>query len=406
MGKQLNGNNNKKRILDIIRNSGEISRAEIASMTSLSLPSVMKLVDEFIEKGLVIDIGAGVSTGGKPPKMLKFNFNSHYIIGIDIDSDRIDGIIMDMAANVLCSSIHDIGCYTTSKQVTDYIIVLIEKLISEAGVDIGRILGVGIGIEGIVDSRKGILKMFHAFDWKNVDFVTPIKKHFPFEVMVDNNTRAMAMGEKLVGIAKDVDNFICVNVNYDVDSAIVVDGKLYYGACSNAGAMGHMTVEKDGAMCECGRRGCLNTVVSPRRIEAEARERVSKLKVGDSSQILDMAYGHVNYIDMYILMDAAENKDRLALEILKSAADDMAIALMNVICIINPQMVIINGKIASNSRTFFEELKKKVTNENNMLTGNQIKIIKASLGKHLNAIGAASFVLDRFIENGGIMPPG
>lgn len=405
MGTLVNGNNNKKRILNIVRNSEEISRAELANITTLSLPTVMKLVDEFIEKGLIIDIGAGASTGGKPPKMLKFNFISHFIIGIDIDSDRIDGIIMDMAANVICSSIHDIGHYTTSDQVTDYIVVLIEKLINESGISQDRILGVGIGIEGIVDTQKRILKKFHAYDWENVDFVTPIKERFPFTVIVDNNTRAMAIGEKLVGIAKEVENFICVNVNYDVDSAMVIDGNLYYGAHSSAGAMGHMTVAKDGLLCECGRRGCLNTVVSPRYIEAVARERVSHMKLGQSSQILDMAFGHVDYVDMYILMDAAENKDALAIEILKSAAADMAIALMNVVCMINPQMIIINGKIVSNSRVFFEELKRRVTNENNMLTESQIKIIKASLGKHLNAIGAASFVLDRFIENGGILPP-
>ncbi len=392
---------NKRNILEIVRNTAQISRVELAQQTNLSLPTVMKLVDEFIAKDLILDAGSGVSTGGKPPKLLKFNYRSHYIIGVDINSSRIDVVLMDMAANVICDQIRDVGKNYSAKQVIQYVIVLIESLLQSSGISGEMILGIGIGIEGMVDTHKGAVRQMPAFGWKDINVTTPIWERFGLPVVVDNDTRAMAMGEKLVGIACGIENFICVNVSYNVDAALVLNGNLFYGTGFSAGEAGHMTVEKNGALCECGRRGCLNTVATPRAIEREARAAAAGLKGGQVTQILDMVYGHLDWINLYTLIDATENGDQLGVSIMKRAADYIGMAIMNMVCMFNPQMVIVEGKIMRNSQVFMQELRDKLEKEKRFLPNSAFTLELASLGKHLCAIGAASFILNGFIESGG-----
>lgn len=397
-------NINKRNILNIVRNVDQISRVELAQLTNLSLPTVMKLVDEFIDRGIILDLGSGISTGGKPPKLLRFNYQSHYIIGVDINSNRIDVILMDIAAKIVCAKIRDIGKYCSGEQVIQYTKDLIHSVMETSGISKEIILGIGIGIEGIIDNKAGVLQEFPAFGWSDIDVGTPIREAFELPVIVDNDTRAMAMGEKLVGIACETENFICINMNYNVDAALVLDGSLHYGGGFSPGAVGHTTVERNGRLCECGRKGCLNTAAAPRAIEQRAKELISSLKRGQTSQILDMVYGHADWINIYTVMDAAENGDEIAIKLIREMADSMSMAIMNMICLLNPEMIIIEGKIARNSHIFRKELKSSLMREREKIFHNTFRLELSSLGKHLCAIGAASFILSGFIESGGVEP--
>ena len=392
---------NKRNILDIVRNTTQISRVELAQQTNLSLPTVMKLVDEFIAKDLILDAGNGVSTGGKPPKLLQFNYQAHYIIGVDINNSSIDVVLMDMAANVICDQIRDVGEKYSARYVIQHVITLIETVFQLSGVCKEKVLGIGIGIEGMIDNHTAAVRQMPALGWKDINVTRPIYEHFKLPVVVDNDTRAMAMGEKLVGIACGIENFICVNVRYNVDAALVLNGSLYYGTGFSAGEVGHMTVDKNGIPCDCGRRGCLNTVATPRAIEREARAAAAGLKKGQVTQILDMVYGHLDWINLYTLIDATENGDPLGISIMRRAADYVGMAIMNIVCMFNPQMVIVEGKLMRNSQVFMQELQDKLEKEKKYLPNSAFALELASLGKHLCAIGAAAFILNRFIESGG-----
>lgn len=399
--KARKGPSNKGMILELLRSAEMRTRIELSQITGLSLPTVMKWVDEFIAKGIVLDGGVGASTGGKPPRLLRFNYQSHHIVGIDINGSRIDVVLMDLAANVLRNRIRDIGSYNSFEQVVSYVCQMIHAVLEGSGLERNDILGIGVGISGVVDHTTGFLRRFPAFGWENVDLIAPIQRRFGLPVIVENDAHAAAMGEKLVGIAADYKNFVYINIGDEANAALVVGGALCYGQGTGMNTFGHFTVDRNGLKCACGRRGCLNTIVTPGAIERKTREALANLRDGQGSLILDMAYGHMDRVNIYTIIDAAENGDALAVNILKMAARCLAAAIVNITCLVCPEAIILDGKLLRNSHTFLEELRGQVQRESALLSGNPIPIRLSSLGKHLCAIGVASMILNQFIENGG-----
>lgn len=395
------GVSNKGMILELLRSAELRTRMELSQITGLSLPTVMKWVDEFLAKGIVLDGGTGASTGGKPPRLLRFNYQSHYIVGIDINDSRIDVVLMDLAANVLRNRVRDIGSYNSFDQVVSYVCQMIQGVLEGSGLRRGDILGIGVGVSGAVDPGTGLLRRFPAFGWENADLVAPIQRRFGLPVLVENNARAAAMGEKLVGVAADYENFVYIHVGDEVNAALVVGGALCYGHGAGLNTFGHFTVDPNGPVCVCGRRGCLNAVAAPGAIERRARQALAALREGQDSLILDMAYGHMERVNIYTIIDAAENGDALAVRLLKAAARSLATAIVDITCLAGPEAVVLDGKLARNSHVFLEALRAQTQRESAPLCGEPIPLRLASLGKHLCAIGVASMILNRFIESGG-----
>jgi len=389
---------NKRNVLEIIRNNSPISKTEISKKADLTLPTVMKIVDELAEKNLVLNLGKGVSSGGKPPQMLEFNGEAYYIIGIDVNDYRIDAIIMDLNANIITERIRDIQPRDSSSRIIEYIKELISHMISEPTIDNRKILGIGIGILGLVNTEKGKVVYSSAFNWRDADILMSLKRSFPYPVILDNGTRAMAMGEKIVGHARDVQNFVCINFGYGIDSAIVMDGSLYYGNAEVSGSLGHVSVKKDGPLCVCGNIGCLDTIASPNAMVGRAKELVCKMPRGKISQMLNLVYGDVDQIDIYTILEAAENGDETACSILIESAEYLAMAVASLMNIVDPEVIILEGKILRSSKLFLKELMQNIKGRKMKFTG-ELKMEFSDLGKHVGAIGAASFILDNFLKH-------
>ena len=147
---------NKKIVLEMIRTQGPINKAEIARKAELSIPTVMKITEEFERENLVKTIGKGESTGGKRPDLLEFVSNAYYITGIDIGRHYVKIVIIDMAAVIMSKE-----CFPTTeedikqpKQFLEKIAERVEALIIKSGISKGRFMGIGIGMPGILDYAR------------------------------------------------------------------------------------------------------------------------------------------------------------------------------------------------------------------------------------------------------------
>ena len=148
---------NKVNILRILWGNQHIFRAEIARITGLSQPTVMKIVDEFMERGLVTISGKGVSSGGKPPLMLEFKWDAYYLIGVDINEYRIEIVLMDLGFGVVDTRIQDNREVDTSDTILKRLASEITALLADHPDKEGKILGIGVGVPGIVDAGRGIV---------------------------------------------------------------------------------------------------------------------------------------------------------------------------------------------------------------------------------------------------------
>ncbi len=388
---------NRRNVLDMVRLNGPVSKSELSQMTSLSLPTVMKIIEEFKASGVVLESGKGVSTGGKPPSIVEFNYRSGNILGVDINEYRIDVILMDLAANVICERTQDVDRCTSCQRIIDQLKLLVRSIIDEAVVEERSILGIGIGIYGIVDAATGTVVSSPMFNWHDIDLLQPLEEAFHFPVIIDNGTRAMALGEKMVGHAKEAENFLYVNFGYDIDAALLINGGLYYGASSQAGSLGEAPILLDGQF------RTLNELATARGIEEQAIRKVCSLSRGEDSLILDMVFGHSDRINIYTIIEAANNGDKIAAQLLEDGAKYAAMAVKSTITMFDPELIILEGKLPRRGEIFLHSFKQTLQELTADRRGCPVRVFFSDLGKHVGAIGAASFILSRYIEVGGFL---
>lgn len=389
---------NKVNVLRILWENKCIFRAEIARMTGLSQPTVLKIVDEFMERGLVNISGKGISSGGKPPLMLEFRWDAYYIIGVDINEYRIEIILMDLSFDIIDKRIQDNREVDTADTILKRLADEIKELIGEHPNEESRILGIGVGIPGIVDAQKGILIYSTELGWKNVNLKEYLKQYFDGQITIDDSTRAFAIEEKIFGKGKDIKNFLCLNLTSGIGSALVLDGNLYYGSSGSSGQLGHVAVEREGPLCSCGNYGCLEHYASGRAIEEAARRVVENHW---ESQIADLVYGDAGKVDLNIVFEAAMGGDRTALGILEKASDYLAMAVSGVVNLTDPEMIICEGKISRECPIFMEMFKTALRRRGMKYVGREVEIVVSNTENYMGSFGSASFILEQFIKSGG-----
>jgi len=390
---------NKQNVINIIRDQGPIFKAEISRVTGLSIPTIMKSTDEFIKKGLVREIGKSESSGrGKPPELLEFIPDSYYIIGVDIGTTNIVTVLMDLSAKIIYKQMVPTGAKDCADVIINRVIDSITNTINHVNIEEEKILGIGIGMPGLLDSQNGIVQFSPDFGWENIDLLGPIKAYFNMTIIIDNVTRAMAMGEKWFGMGHGIDNFMCINLGYGIGAAIVINGEVYSGFSGSSGEFGHMTLEKNGPLCDCGNYGCLEALSSANAISKKARFYLEK---GEESVIKDMVGGNLELIEAKSVFDAANLGDKLASEIINEAIEYLGISVASIVNLLDPELIILEGGVARAGDILVDNLHKVVNRRKMKYAGKNTRIILSKLGEDAAAIGAASFLLKRLIESGG-----
>ena len=156
-------------------------------------------------------------------------------------------------------------------------------MIKKSGKPVELLLGIGIGMHGLVNKDDGMIMFAPDWKWENVDLVTPIYQEFHKCVVIENVVRAYAVGEQLFGAGNGVNDFICIYLGYGIGSAIVINASS--GNSGTSGEFGHLVLQKDGPLCDCGNQGCLEALSSSYAISGKARELIEQ---GEKSLIIDM----------------------------------------------------------------------------------------------------------------------
>jgi len=385
---------NRKTVLNVIRDHKSIGRAEIARMTNLSLPTVMKICEDLISNQLVKEIGKGKSAGGKPPKLLEFVADSYSSIGIDIGTTNITCVRVDCNGTIVKKNVIPTNHSRSYAELLQLLINCVDSVSDSPN----PILGIGIGMPGIIEPQTGDIIFSPNFGYKNINISSPLRNHFNKPVLIDNVTRVMAVAEKNFGVCKGIDNFVCVNLGYGIGSAIMVNGQLYTGKCGSAGEIGHTLIDPNGPKCTCGRNGCLEAMASANSIVRYAKK---KLREGVSSIILDMVSNRIDLIEAKNIYDAAKLGDRFALQIVNQAIHYLGIGLATIVTLLDPDCIVLEGGVSRAGNILLDGLNKWIDELKMPFCGKNTKLVVSEFGTEAAAIGAASLVLDKFLYYGG-----
>ncbi|WP_195953212.1 ROK family transcriptional regulator [Clostridium saudiense] len=386
---------NVSAVLKVIRDNGSLSRADVAKITGLTPASVTNITKMLIEDEYLVECKVGQSSGGRPPIMLELNPNARYVIGISIGVGMIDVVITNLSAEIILKKSSEIN---EERYDYDFVFKELVKLINEviecSKIEKEKILGAGVALHGIVNARTGMSIYSPYYGWKEINIKEALENELNLGVYVDNDVRAMALGESWFGITKDISNFVTLNISNGIGAGIIINNKPYYGVDFSAGEIGHIVVEGDGDKCNCGNYGCLETVASNNNITKKA---IKLIKQGTNSVLKELK-ADINQLTIEDISEAAKLEDELAIYIIKEAARYIGIAITNLINILNPTSIVVVGEIFENTFYAIETLNEIVKNRGMKLSSENVRIIKSMLGRDAAVVGATTLVIQEIFN--------
>ncbi|SKA93189.1 transcriptional regulator, MarR family [Caloramator quimbayensis] len=386
---------NKSTILKVIREKGPISRADIAKLTGLNPATVTNNVNILLEADIITETGIGDSSGGRKPILLELNKNAFYAIGVDMGLKRARAALINLCGEIIKSIDMPYGNSIDEKDVIKRIIELVNALLDVRNIDKNKILGIGIGVHGIVNPVEGISIYAPKFGWKDVAIKDIFEKEFRMPVLIDNDVRVMALGEKWFGNAKSAKDFVFINVGSGIGSAIVINGDIYRGSLYGAGEIGHISIAENGPKCNCGNFGCLEVMASGTALEKRV---IHDINLGKESIIPKLAGDDLSKITGEIIYEAAKLNDKLALDALYDVGSCLGYAVSNLINILNPEIIIIGGGVARAGDFVLKPLCDTAHKKSMEHLSQRVRILPSYLNENCGIIGAATLILNDLFE--------
>ncbi|UCD36766.1 MAG: ROK family protein, partial [Fidelibacterota bacterium] len=336
------------------------------------------------------------SKGGRRPTILKFNGANSFVIGIDLGTTNIYGILADLNAEIIAERRIPTEIDRGSKDILNRTAEIINDLCQRPEVEGKRIFGVGMAVAGLINRRKNIVEFSPDFHWRDVDIKGTIGTGCELPILFDNVTRMMAMGELLYGIGTKYRDFIFINVGYGIGAGVVINREPLYGSFGMAGEFGHITLDKASKIqCDCGNYGCLEALASGHGIAIAARKA---LKDGADSILKEQCNGDLSKITAKMVADAAKSGESFSRNIFNEAAEYLGIGVATLVNLFSPHAIIIGGGVAQAGDILFDTVRKTVSARSIKNISREVDILPATFGMKAAAMGAVSVVLDNVLH--------
>ena len=385
-------------VFRMIREAGEISRSELAQRTGLNPATVTHITREMLGQGLIEEAGLGESSGGRPRALLRLRSEQGYIIAVRLSRHNIQGMLTDLDMRTVTR--HEITSSSLSHplEVTlPNLLDLIQTLIDKSGVARETIYGIGICAPGPLDARQGMLISPPNFPgWPSMPIRQIVEERTGFPVFLDNDANAAALAEKWFGVAREMESFAYILVEDGVGGGIFVGGDIYRGEHDVAGEVGHMSVNFNGPVCDCGNIGCLELYAAPGVVENHACRAITE---GKASHLLGMVNGQLDRISFELIAQAAAEGDEVAFQAVTSIIDPLAVGMTNVVNAFDPEAIIFGGKIGLAAGLIQGPLQEKVARRALARGSRQVPILFGGLGAESPIIGAFALILRELFQN-------
>jgi predicted NBD/HSP70 family sugar kinase len=375
--KQLIREINQAIVLNTIRTRGAISRTDIAAISKLSLPTISGITAEFIELGLIYEREVGISTGGRRPVLLALNSQAGYVVGMKVTEETVIATLTDLEATVVARHTA-LLLGRTPEQVVTTIEATVETL--SATIRDKTLFGVGIGIAGIVDRQRALVHYATYFGWRNVPLVQMLEQRLHIPVVVDNDVNALTAAEQWFGVGRGVNDFLVVSIGRGVGLGLVLNGQLYRGSVGGAGEFGHITVVPDGPQCACGKRGCLEALIS----DPAVTYRVSAT-LGTP-------------VTIHTAVELALHGDATVQSIFAAAGRTLGMAVANLVNILNPALVILGGEGVAAGKLILDPFQDALREHCFNGFDTPVQIAVEPWGDEAWARGAASLLLSELFQ--------
>lgn len=279
---------NRRSVLHAVASGAAVTRADLARLTGLARPTISSLVDELSADGLVVELGPGISAGGKRPTLLGIDLAARQVIAIDASVRPFVGMLADLSGTE-----HARGVAPEQGDPTDALAVLVQELAAQATAPIE---GVGIGSPGLVDADGTVIEAANL-GWSDHPLRSLLEAESGLPLWVSNDANAAALAE-FGRLPSERDGLVLVRIGDGIGAGLVLGARPHVGSSAAAGEIGHLVVQPDGLPCACGNTGCLETVASLPAIDRAIAARgggedAAQQAVTDAAEHLGAVIAHL-----------------------------------------------------------------------------------------------------------------
>lgn len=319
---------------------------------------------------------------------------ARYAVGVDFGGTKVLASVVDLKKGSIAgeakvrTSLFDSGDALMAR-----IYEVVDGALEDAGLKARDVEGIGVGIAGQVDAQRGLLVGTANLSRSvvNLPMANMLEKKYGVPAALRNDVQIAAIGEARFGAGRDCDDFMCVFVGTGIGGALVREGRLIPGFSGNAGEIGHITIEAHGRICGCGARGHLEAYASRTAI---TRVILGELRRGRSSVVskliddLDPTRESAA-IRSGVLKKAIKGKDPVVMESIREAGRYLGLGLASMVNFVNPQRIILGGGVIESVDLLFKQAEFWTRQEALPKAGDEVEIVKSSLGDYSGVVGAA-----------------
>ncbi len=379
----------KKKILKELCFGSVLSGTEISNRIERSLPLTLRILTELVEEGIVEEKGYAPSTGGRRPLMYSLVAGKMYVVSVAMDQliTKIGLVDLQNAQIVKADKFPiDLKQHADSlAELTRYI----KSYCDASGISYDKIIGVGIGMPGFVDVRKGI--NYSYLDNKSKSIVSHLEEELGLPVFIDNDSSLIALAEFKLGAARGKNNAMVINTNWGVGLGMIINGELFRGYNGFAGEFSHMPLFNNNKLCSCGKSGCLETEASLLEVIEKMKEGLKNGRVSILKKIPD------DYEEACsVIIGAAVKGDQFAVELLSEIAYNIGRGIAILIHILNPELIVLSGRGASAGHLWLAPVQQAVNRYCIPRLAAYTTITVSNFNTEAELIGAAALVVENF----------
>jgi len=380
----------KKRIIKEIYFSSLISCADLSEKINKSLPLTTKMLNELIDEGIVIETGHAASTGGRRPAMYSLKRGMMHVIAVAMDQlvtrialvDMSDSAIKEITKFELKLDKNPTALFELTKNMDEFI--------NKLSISKEKIIGVGIGMPGFINFKKGINYTFLPSGETSIN--DHISQRLGLPVFIDNDSSLIALTELKFGAARNKQNAMVINISWGIGLGLILNGELFRGSDGFAGEFSHLPLFNNNKLCECGKSGCLETEASLLVVIEKARKALAD---GRPSLLKELPADNFDEACREITK-AAGKGDKLTVELLSEAGYTIGRGVAILIHILNPDIIILSGRGSLAGKIWLAPIQQALNEYCIPRLGANTAIQMSALGYDAELIGAAALVIENY----------
>lgn len=340
---------NRSAVLDLVRRASPLSRSEIALKLGLSLPTVMRIIEDLLEEDLVRFTGATEHSRGRRREMLEYHRDGSLVIGVDLGGTKMFGALANIGGEILQeAAVESHGAQ--GEQAFETLAEMIQQLVNSPAVAARPLRGFAIGAPGFAYHQAGIVRWAPALEWRDYPLKARLEQRFSMPVFVDNDVNLAVLGEYWFGANQGVRNLALITIGTGVGAGLIMDGQLYRGGHEAAGEVGYMLPGVEFLGQRYDGFGALESAVSGAGIARRARVVLANRLPEEQIQA-------VTARDVFA---AARQGQPWAISIVAETVDLLALTIANISALLDPEVVLLGGGVADSADLLLEPLRHRL----------------------------------------------